>query len=115
MTEQEQAPDNQEEASAEEPSEPTREWLLKQLRRVMEIALGKVTNQKTAPSDRIKWSRIVIAAGASANSVLRDVEIAELRRQITELKELIGESESEEGEDEYTGNDAGDTETQEED
>ena len=100
-------------AAARSPTEPTREWLLQQLRRVMEIALDKVTNPKTAPPDRIKWSRIVIAAGASANSVLRDVEIDELRRQIMELKTLAVEKE--EDEDERTSNATGDGEAQEED
>lgn len=99
-------------AAARSLTEPTREWLLQQLRRVMEIALDKLTNPKTAPPDRIKWSRIVIAAGASANSVLRDVEIDDLRRQIMELKTLAVEKA--EDEDEHTRNDAGNGKAQEE-
>ncbi len=98
MTEQDSLSGEEDQVPAGSPSEPTREWLLQQLRRVMEIALDKVTNPKTAPPDRIKWSRIVIAAGASSNSVLRDVEIDELRREIMELKALTRETEA--GEDE---------------
>lgn len=112
MTEQKGLSGEEDQASAGSPSEPTREWLLQQLRRVMEIALDKVTNPKTAPPDRIKWSRIVIAAGASCNSVLRDVEIDELRREIMELKALT--SESEVSEDENRGDEAGDREAPEE-
>ena len=111
MTEQEGV--GEEKASAGSPSGPTREWLLQQLRRVMEIALDKVTNHKTPAPDRIKWSRIVIAAGASSNSVLLDVEIDELRRQIMELKALTAANE--EGEDGNSGDEAGDRETSEED
>jgi hypothetical protein len=54
----------------------------------MQIALDRVTNPKTSAEDRIKWSRIVIAAGGACNSVLRDVEIDELRKEISELKAL---------------------------
>lgn len=112
MTEQNSLRHEEDQAPAGSPSEPTREWLLQQLRRVLEIALDKVTNPKTAPPDRIKWSRIVIAAGASCNSVLRDVEIDELRREIMELKALTRENE--EGEDENRSNQAGDREAPEE-
>ena len=74
----------------------TREWLIKQLRRVLEIGLGRVTHPKTPPNDRIKWSRVVIAAGQATNSILRDVDIEALQRQITELKQLTQERLSDE-------------------
>ena len=54
----------------------------------MEIAMQRVTNPKTAAGDRIKWSRIVIAAAQACNAVLRDVEIDALKQQINELKTL---------------------------
>ena len=73
-----------------------REWLLNQIRRVLEIAIGRVTHPKTSPADRIKWSRIVIAAGQALNAVLRDVEIEDLKRQIEELQQLAGEQEVDE-------------------
>lgn len=76
------------EASEPESPQPNREWLLMQLRRVLEIAMERVTNTKTSAGDRVKWSRIVIAAGQACNSVLRDVEIEALKQQIHELKEL---------------------------
>ena len=47
-----------------------------------------VTNPKTPAGDRIKWSRIVIAAGQACNAVLRDVEIDALKQQINDLKQL---------------------------
>ena len=79
----------------------TREWLLQQLRRIFEIAMQRVTNPKTPAPDRIKWSRIVIAAGQALNGILRDIEIGELRQQINELKALtlarLGEDEQGEG------------------
>jgi hypothetical protein len=81
----------------------------------MEIALDRVTNSKTAAEDRIKWSRIVIAAGGACNSVLRDVEIDELKREITELKTLLAEKLDEEEDDEHRGAQTGDSEAQEED
>lgn len=68
--------------------EETRQWLLQQLREILEIAMQRVTNPKTPASDRIKWSRIAIAAGQACNAVLRDVEIDALKQQITELKQL---------------------------
>jgi len=68
--------------------EETRQWLLERLREIMEIAMQRVTSSKTAASDRIKWSRIAIAAGQACNSVLRDVEIDALKAQINELKQL---------------------------
>ena len=69
----------------------TREWLIKELRDVLEIGMSRVTHLKTPPPDRIKWSRIVIAAGQALNSILRDVEIEELKQQITELKAITTE------------------------
>jgi hypothetical protein len=69
----------------------TREWLIKQLHDVLEIGMSRVTHPKTPPSDRIKWSRIVIGAGQALNSILRDVEIEELKQQIGELKQLTEE------------------------
>lgn len=68
--------------------QPTREWLLERLRLVLEIAMERVTNTKTSAPYRMKWSRIVIAAGQACNSILRDVEIEALKQQIKELKEL---------------------------
>lgn len=50
--------------------------------------MQRVTSSKTPASDRIKWSRIAIAAGQTCNVVLRDVEIDALRQQINELKRL---------------------------
>lgn len=67
----------------------TRQWLLQQLREILEIAMQRVTNPKTPAPDRIKWSRIVIAAGQACNAVLRDVEIDALKEQINELKQLM--------------------------
>jgi len=69
----------------------TREWLIKQLRGVLEIAMDRVTNRKTAPADRIKWSRIVIAAGQACNSILRDADIEDLKQQIQDLKQITEE------------------------
>ena len=54
----------------------------------MEIAMQRVTTTKTPSSDRIKWSRIAIAAGHACNAILRDVEIDALKQQINELKQL---------------------------
>lgn len=73
-----------------------REWLIDQLRRVLEIALDKATHPKTPPGDRIKWSRVVVAAGQACNSILRDVEIETLKQQIEELKQLTEERLSDE-------------------
>jgi hypothetical protein len=61
----------------------------------MEIAMQRVTSPKTPAPDRIKWSRIVIAAGQACNAVLRDVEIDALKQQINELKQLTLERLSE--------------------
>jgi hypothetical protein len=61
----------------------------------MEIAMQRVTSAKTPASDRIKWSRIAIAAGQACNAVLRDVEIDALKQQINELKQLTLERLSE--------------------
>ena len=74
----------------------TREWLIKQLRAVLEIALDRVTHPKTPPPDRIKWSRIVIAAGQACNSILRDVDIEGLKQEIQNLKQLTEERLSDE-------------------
>jgi len=68
--------------------EETRQWILGHLREIMTIAMQRVTNPKTPASDRIKWSRIAIAAGQACNTVLRDVEIEALKQQINELKQL---------------------------
>ncbi|MCJ7455377.1 hypothetical protein MUP07_01360 [Candidatus Bathyarchaeota archaeon] len=68
--------------------EQTRQWLLQQLRAITEIAMQRVTSGKTPASDRIKWSRIAIAAGQACNAILRDVEIDALKQQINELKQL---------------------------
>ncbi|MGB9024161.1 MAG: hypothetical protein WCC94_12110 [Candidatus Bathyarchaeia archaeon] len=68
--------------------EQTRQWLLQQLREIMEIAMQRVTSSKTPASDRIKWSRIAIGAGQACNAILRDVEIDALKQQINELKQL---------------------------
>ena len=66
----------------------TREWLIQQMRGVLEIAMDRVTNRKTAPADRIKWSRIVIAAGQACNSILRDADIEDLKQQVQNLKQI---------------------------
>lgn len=50
--------------------------------------MQRVTTAKTPSSDRIKWSRIAIAAGQACNAILRDVEIDSLKQQINELKQL---------------------------
>jgi hypothetical protein len=77
--------------------EPTdRDWLIDQLRRVLEIALDKVTHPKIPPGDWIKWSRVVVAGGQACNSILRDVEIETLKQQIEELKQLTEERLSDE-------------------
>ena len=68
--------------------ELTRTWLLERLGEILQIAMGRVTAPKTPSEDRIKWSRIVIAAGQACNTVLRDEEIESLKEQINELKEL---------------------------
>jgi hypothetical protein len=68
--------------------EATREWLLTQLRGILEISMQRATNPKTPAPDRIKWSRIVIASGQALNAILRDVEIDALKEQISELKAL---------------------------
>ena len=68
--------------------EASRQWLLEQLREILIIAMQRVTNLKTPAPDRIKWSRIVIAAAQASNAVLRDVEIEALKQQIAELKAL---------------------------
>jgi hypothetical protein len=68
--------------------EQTRQWLLQQLRAITEIAMQRVTSGKTPASDRIKWSRIAIAAGQACNAILRDVEFDALKQQINELKQL---------------------------
>jgi len=57
--------------------------------------MQRVTSAKTPASDRIKWSRIAIAAGQACNAVLRDVEIDALKQQINELKQLTLERLSE--------------------
>jgi len=77
------------------PQEQTRQWLLQQLRQIMEIAMQRVTSSKTPASDRIKWSRIAIGAGQACNAILRDVEIDALKQQINELKQLTLASMSE--------------------
>jgi len=69
----------------------TREWLIKQLRRVLEIALDRVESPKTPPNDRIKWCRVVIAAGQATNSILHDVDIEALKEQVNELREMTEE------------------------
>lgn len=68
--------------------EESRQWLLQRLHEIMEIAMQRVTNPKTPAGDRIKWSRIVIAAGIACNAILRDVEIEALKQQINDLKQL---------------------------
>jgi hypothetical protein len=68
--------------------EASRQWLLERLREILEIAMQRVTNPKTPAPDRIKWSRIVIAAAQASNAVLRDAEIETLKQQIAELKAL---------------------------
>jgi len=68
--------------------EEGRQWLLQRLHEIMEIAMQRVTTPKTPAGDRIKWSRIVIAAGQACNAILRDVEIDALKQQINDLKEL---------------------------
>jgi hypothetical protein len=78
-------------ATADTVDSTTREWLIKQLRDVLEIAMNRVTHPKTPPPDRIKWSRIVIAAGQACNSILRDVDIEALKQQIQDLKQLTEE------------------------
>ena len=90
-------PSTSEDTSVPRPAaeEQTRQWLLKRLREVMEIAMQRVTNAKTPAPDRIKWSRIAIAAGQACNAVLRDVEIDALKQQINELKQLTLERLSE--------------------
>jgi hypothetical protein len=92
--------------------EGTREWLLARLRDILEIAMHRVTNPKTGAQDRIKWSRIVIAAGQALNGILRDVEIDALKQQINELRTLTLErlGEDEQGEDQ--GDQAGTSETE---
>ena len=83
--------------------EETRQWILEHLREIMEISMQCVANPKTPASDRIKWSRIAIAAGQACNAVLRDVEIDALKQQINDLKQLalvkLEEEESDSDED----------------
>jgi hypothetical protein len=57
----------------------------------VEIALEHVTGQNTPAADRIKWSRVLVTAGQACNSVLRDAEIEELKKQMKELKQLTEE------------------------
>jgi hypothetical protein len=91
---------------SEHRAEPDRQWLLHQLQEVLEIAMERISNPKTPAPDRIKWSRVVIAAGQACNSVLRDAEIDDLKQQIEELKKLTLAKLS----DEQESNQEGDTE-----
>jgi hypothetical protein len=62
--------------------------------------MERVTTPKTSSLDRIRWSRVVIAAGQACNSILRDVEMDALKQQISELKELtMAKLSDEQGED----------------
>jgi hypothetical protein len=92
---------------SEHRAEPDRQWLLHQLREVLEISMERISNPKTPAPDRIKWSRVVISAGQACNSVLRDAEIDDLKHQIKELKELTLAKLSDEQESDREG----DTET----
>jgi hypothetical protein len=76
--------------------QPTREWLLERLRTIIDYAMDRVTGARTAPDERIKWSRIAVSAGQACNSVLRDVDIETLKQQVRELKELTIEKMSDE-------------------
>lgn len=93
--------------------EETRRWILQGLREIMEIAMQRLTSPKTAASDRIKWSRIAIAAGQACNAVLRDAEIDALRQQINELKQLTLKKLSDEEEDEGAEDGADQTRSEE--
>ena len=86
---------------------PSRDWLLQRLGEILEIAMSKLTGPKTTPEERIKWSRVVISAGQACNSVLRDVDIEALKKQIEELKALTLAKLS----DEQTADQEGNTET----
>ena len=86
----------------------SREWLLQRLREVMEIAMQRVTSPKTPASERIKWSRIAIAAGHACNAILRDVEIDALKQQINELRQLTLERLSEDTSEEDEGDEDAD-------
>ncbi len=68
--------------------EVTREWVLRKLGSIFTIAMERVAHPKTPAEHRIKWSRIVVAAGQACNAVLRDTEIDALKQQIDELKQL---------------------------
>ncbi len=85
--------------------EVTREWVLRKLGSILDIAMARVAHPKTPAEDRIKWSRIVVSAGQACNSVLRDVEIDALKQQIDELKQLTLAKLS----DEQVGDQEGDT------
>jgi len=75
------------------------------MRQILEIALDRVTNPKTAAADRIKWSRVLISAGQVSNAILRDVEIETLKQQVMELKALTAEKLRQDDEDEDNGSD----------
>ena len=50
--------------------------------------MQRVTSHKTSALDKMRWSRVVIAAGQACNSVLREVEMEALKKQVEELKAL---------------------------
>jgi hypothetical protein len=43
--------------------EVTREWVLKKLGNILDIAMNRVAHPKTPAQDRLKWSRIVVSTG----------------------------------------------------
>ena len=88
--------------------EPTRRWLLLRMRQILEIAMDRVTGQKTSAADRIKWSRVLISAGQVSNAILRDVELEVLKQQVAELKALTMEKLSDDDGDEDESDPVGD-------
>jgi len=71
--------------------QPERGWLLAQLSGLVNYAKIKIMDSNTDRSDRIKWSRILVAAASACSRTLSEKQLDEIETMLKEMKRKVME------------------------
>jgi len=69
--------------------ELSREELVSVLARILELAHGKLQNKYTRASERLAWSRVIIATSEAVNTILKDSIQEELEERVLKIEEVL--------------------------
>lgn len=66
--------------------EETRLWIIRNLKRLIEIGMRKVAARSTSKSERVRWANTVANASKVLNATVTDVELVRIHKMLEEAK-----------------------------